>query len=203
MSANNKYAVINIRQYLDNNDPRLGENDLKQILSEFSCEKNTDVEQFLKKQSIDFTKKNQSVTYLVLSTEDGELLGYFSITLKSLTIHSDTVSNSVERYLQRMSRPDEETGTYTLSAYLIAQLGKNFAGGANKRITGRELLEIAWNTLKDLQYKVGGTIVFLEAARDAKLLSFYEANRFKEFDTKQSSSPLQEPHELVQLLRVL
>ena len=39
-----KYLVINIRKYLESHDQRLGEEDLVQILSEFSCEKNPDVE---------------------------------------------------------------------------------------------------------------------------------------------------------------
>ena len=67
MLQKDKYSVINIRKYLESDDPRLGEEDLIQILSEFSCEKNPDVERFLKKSSIEFTKKNQSITYIVLS----------------------------------------------------------------------------------------------------------------------------------------
>ena len=74
MLQKDKYSVINIRKYLESDDPRLGEEDLIQILSEFSCEKNPDVERFLKKSSIEFTKKNQSITYIVLSIDDGELL---------------------------------------------------------------------------------------------------------------------------------
>ena len=70
MLQNDKYSVINIRKYLENDNPRLGEEDLIQILSEFSCEKNPDVERFLKKNAIEFTKKNQSVTYLVFSVEN-------------------------------------------------------------------------------------------------------------------------------------
>lgn len=49
MFQKDKYSVINIRKYLESDDPRLGEKDLIQILSEFSCEKNPDVERFLKK----------------------------------------------------------------------------------------------------------------------------------------------------------
>ena len=62
----NEITVFNIREYLSVKDDRvLGEEALHEILSEFSCEKNSDVERFLKEQSIEFTKKNQSVTYLV------------------------------------------------------------------------------------------------------------------------------------------
>ena len=59
----NDVSVFNIREYLSiQNDGVLGEEALKEVLSEFSCERNTDVERFFKEQSIEFTKKNQSVT---------------------------------------------------------------------------------------------------------------------------------------------
>lgn len=203
MLQKDKYSVINIRKYLESDDPRLGEEDLIQILSEFSCEKNLDVERFLKKSSIEFTKKNQSITYIVLSIDDGELLGYFTIALKPLTVRGETVSNTVKKKLLRISELDEETQTYTMSAYLIAQLGKNFANGANERITGAELLEAAWNKVEEIQYRAGGVVTFLEANNDTKLLSFYKDNKFVKFDTRQTASKEQETHELVQLLRLL
>lgn len=48
MLLRDKFSVINIHKYLQKDDKRLGEKDLVQILSEFSCEKNPDVEKFLK-----------------------------------------------------------------------------------------------------------------------------------------------------------
>lgn len=203
MLQNDKYSVINIRKYLESDNPKLGEDDLVQILSEFSCERNSDVERFLKNSAIEFTKKNQSVTYLVFSVEDGELLGYFTIALKPLTVRGETVSNTVKRKLLRISELDEETQTYTMSAYLIAQLGKNFANGADKRITGEELLEAAWNKIEEIQYRAGGVVTFLEANNEDKLLDFYKDNRFQKFDMRQTVSNNEEPHELVQLLRLL
>ena len=203
MLQNDKYSVINIRKYLESDNLKLGEDDLVQILSEFSCERNSDVERFLKNSAIEFTKKNQSVTYLVFSVEDGELLGYFTIALKPLTVRGETVSNTVKRKLLRISELDEETQTYTMSAYLIAQLGKNFANGADKRITGEELLEAAWNKIEEIQYRAGGVVTFLEANNEDKLLDFYKDNRFQKFDTRQTVSNNEEPHELVQLLRLL
>ena len=203
MLENDKYSVINIRKYLESDNPKLGEDDLVQILSEFSCEKNPDVERFLKKSAIEFTKKNQSVTYLVFSVEDGELLGYFTIALKPLTVRGETVSNTVKKKLLRISELDEESQTYTMSAYLVAQLGKNFANDADKRITGEELLEAAWNVIEEMQYRGGGLVTFLEANNEERLLSFYNDNRFQKFDTRQTTSSEAEPHELVQLLRLL
>ena len=50
---------------------------------------------------------------------------------------------------------------------------------------------------------LGGMVVFLEAENEEKLLNFYKANRFSQFDTRQTISGTDEPHELVQLLRLL
>lgn len=49
MQQDDRFTVINIREYLRKNDDgenQFGEDDLRQIISEFSCEKNQDVEVF-------------------------------------------------------------------------------------------------------------------------------------------------------------
>ena len=203
MTEKNKYRIINIRRYIGNENPELGEDELLQIFSEFSCPMNPDVERFLKHSSIEFTKKNQSVTYLVFSVADGKLLGYFTLALKPLTVRGETVSNTVKRKLLRVSELDKKSDTYTMSAYLIAQLGKNYSENDGKMITGAELLELAWNKIKEIQYLGGGVVTFLEAENEEKLLSFYRNNRFSQFDTRQTVSDTEESHELVQLLRLL
>lgn len=203
MLETNKFSVINIRRYLNSDNPKLGERRLLQVLSGFSCPKNPDVERFLKKSSIEFTKKNQSVTYLVFDVSSMELVGYFTIALKPLTVRGETVSNTVKKKLMRVSELDEQSQTYTMSAYLIAQLGKNFKNGAEKKITGEELLELAWDIVEKMQYMGGGMVTFLEAENSERLLSFYQANRFQTFDTRQTATDSEEPHELVQLLRLL
>ena len=157
----------------------------------------------MKKSAIEFTKKSQSVIYLVFSVENKELLGYFTLALKPLTVRGETVSNTTKRKLLRISELDENSDTYNMSAYLIAQLGKNYTDGANMRITGKELVELAWTVVEDAQYMLGGMVVFLEAENEEKLLAFYKANRFSQFDTRQTASGADEPHELVQLLRLL
>ena len=90
-----------------------------------------------------------------------------------------------------------------MSAYLIAQLGKNYSENDGKMITGAELLELAWDKIKATQYMFGGMVTFLEAENEEKLLSFYRNNRFSQFDIRQTASAADESHELVQLLRLL
>lgn len=199
----NDVTVFNIREFLSSNDKILGEEELHQILSDFLCDKNTDVERFLKEQSIEFTKKNQSVTYLVFSNDDAELLGYFTITIKPISVRSDRFSKNMNRKIARVSELDQENGTYTMSAYLIAQLGKNYSNGANEKITGQQLLQAAVDTIKELQYMAGGMVIFLEAEDNERLLQFYEEeNGFKRFDIRETKSG-EDSHMLVQLLKVM
>ena len=204
MSIKDSFYYINIRDYLAlGTDDEAGEPELVRTISEFSCPQNPDVEHFLKKNAIEFTKKSQSVTYLVFSVENKELLGYFTIALKPLSVRGETVSNTMKRKLLRISELDKNSDTYTMSAYLIAQLGKNYTNGVNNMITGKELIELAWNVIEDAQYMLGGMVAFLEAENEEKLLSFYRGNRFSQFDTRQAVSDTDEPHELVQLLRLI
>ncbi len=203
MVENDRFLVTNIRQYLNSDNPKLGEDKLIQELSEFSCPQNSDIEHFLKKSAIEFTKKNQSVTYLVFSLKSMALVGYFTIALKPLTVRGERVSNTIKRKIMRISDFDSQTQTYTMSAYLIAQLGKNYTDGRNKEITGAELLELAWSVIEDMQYMGGGMVVFLEANDEERLLAFYQDNKFRQFDTRLTASNTTDQHELVQLLRLL
>ena len=67
----------------------------------------------------------------------------------------------LEEKYSRVSELDEASHSYNLSAYLIAQIGKNYTEGLNNRITGKELLELAIDQVKDLQYQAGGMVIFL------------------------------------------
>lgn len=202
MNDTSQFTVFNIRKYLQEEEG-LGENALQYILSEFTCPKNPDVEKFLKQSSIEFTKKNQSVTYLVFSNDTAELVGYFAITIKPIEVNSNSnISKSVMKKVARMSEGNEHSNDFHLAAYLIAQLSKNFSNNANNKITGKQLLEIAIMHLKEIQFKIGGTVVFLETDENEMLLEFYgEENDFKIFKTRESGT--KEPHTLVQMLKVL
>lgn len=205
MYETEKFSTVNIREYLaQSSDAEIGEEVLLRILSDFSCPLNPDVERFLKEQSIEFTKKNQSVTYLVISNEDGEFLGYFTIAIKPITVDAGSFSNTVKRKISRVSELDETSHSYNLSAYLIAQIGKNYTNEQNKRITGKELLELAIDQVKDMQYLAGGMVIFLEAEDKEPLMKFYrDENSFKSFSTRETKSMVSESHMLVQLLKTL
>ena len=184
------YMVVNIRNYLQKNQNDASNEELLiETLSGFSCPINPSIEKFLKEQAIEFTKKNQSVTYLVFSKVDASLVGYFTITTKPITIKESIFSKTLQKKILRVSEYSEERQTFHLSAYLIAQLGKNFTGGSNNKITGKQLIKIAIEKVKEVQYLIGGMVAFLETEKNDKLLEFYEKqNDFKKFDSRKANS---------------
>ena len=91
-----------------------------------------------------------------------------------------------------------------MSAYLIAQLGKNYDDSIGNTISGDNLLSIALGKVKELQYMAGGMVAFLESENKDRLLDFYEKqNGFKRFDTKFTKKYKENSHTLVQLLKVI
>ena len=153
MLQKDKYSVINIRKYLESDDQRLGEEDLIQILSEFSCEKNPDVERFLKKSSIEFTKKNQSITYIVpvSYTHLIELEDAFENMGAQLVKEVATKTNDVA---------GDGTTTATVLAQAMVNAGmKNLAAGANPIILRkgmRKATETAVEAIRKMSSKVNG-----------------------------------------------
>ena len=100
------------------------------IILDFSTRKleqtlNPDIEEFLKKNAIQFAKEKKSVTYLVTDENDGALLGYFTLAHKAIEIPTTGLSNTVIKKIEKYSQLNEELGVYTVSAFLIAQFGKN------------------------------------------------------------------------------
>lgn len=200
-----KYFTVNIRAYLDKDEETyIGEESLYDLFSDFSCPQNPDVEYFLLHNAIEFTKKDQSITYLVFDAEDASLVGYFSLAIKPISVRASNISKNVAKKLSRVSILDEETQSYITAAYLPAQLGKNYALSKDKQIAGSVLLHFALDAISDLQYSVGGVMEFLECEDNEFLLNFYIQNHFKPFDMR-TTVPVHagESHVLHQLLKFI
>ncbi len=198
-----KYSIVNIRTYIDKDSPTyICDESLKELLSEFSCQKNPEVEHFLLHNAIEFTKKDQSVTYLVFNKEDASLVGYYSLALKPFSIRTSVLSKTSAKKLSRGSVHDKDSESYTAAAYLIAQLGKNYALPKSKQISGINLLRFALKTIVNLKYSIGGVIEFLECEDNEFLLNFYKENHFKPFETRTVISSVKNtPYRLHQLYK--
>ena len=171
--------VIDILSYAD----MAGEECLHQVLGDFSCPLNEEVEKFLKEKAEQSAKLKSSVTYFVVDTTSGIVLGYFTLVLKPFAIHESKLSKSNIRLISRFAERNEETGSFTAALYLIAQIGKNYALPEECRISGGDLISLALDKLRAAQDLVGGKMVMVEREADReKLLLFYQSNGFKSWN---------------------
>lgn len=200
-----QYYVVNIRTYLDKDSPTyIGEQRLYELLSDFSCPNNPDVEYFLNHNAIQFTQKDQSVTYLVFNAQNASIVGYFSLAIKPISVNAANISKTTAKKLARVSILDKATHSYTTAAYLIAQLGKNYSLPRQERIDGSLLLGFALEAIQEIKYSIGGVIEFLECEDNPFLMNFYLQNNFKAFDVR-VTAPTNEgkSHPLNQLLKFI
>lgn len=167
-----------------------GEEDVNAILSDFSCPKNVDIESFLKENSVLFAKKKQSITYLVSDSDDGSILGYFTLAIKVLQVDQNAVSGrTMRKRFERLSRPDNN-GKYVVPAFLLAQLGKNYAVDKGKRIHINDLMRQVYMITDEVQHYIGGLLIYLDVERDnEKLIKKYKENcGYRQFGERTSSS---------------
>lgn len=181
MFVKTHFVEINLGDVIE----QLGEDETKSILSSFSCPLNKDIENFIKYKAIEFSKRTTAKTHLVFwQTEDEksmEFVGYYTITSKVITIDRAVLSNSEAKKLRNQGVFDAAKQEYTVSAPLIAQLGKNFNGGNDTLISGSDLLQLAVNKIRKIQKEIGGRFMYLECEDNAKLLAFYKKCNFKVF----------------------
>ncbi len=201
------YIGINLKDIL--NDDSLGESVAKNVLSSFSCPLNPDVEYFLRHTAIEFSKQSISSTYLIMASYKDKyvLCGYFSLANKVFCIEKDSLPNrNWKRRMAKFGQFDKAVQRYTISAPLIGQLGKNYANGYDKLITGDELLKLTLDKVREMQYIVGGKIVYLECEQKEKLIDFYQSNGFVNFGTRaldRDETDKLSGESLVQMLRYM
>lgn len=170
------YKVINLKDIYNN----LGEKRTKEILNNYKCELNKDVEYFLKEKAIEFSKQDISRTYIVMSQhrQKNVIVGYFAITYKITNIKKIKLSETKRKRLLKFAVYDKESKSYSIALPLIGQLGKNYNNDYNKLISGDILLKLACDKIKEAQELLGGRFVFIECEDRSELKDFYEHNGF-------------------------
>lgn len=179
-----KYIKINLEDVVE----EYGEDRTKSILANFSCELNKDVDDFIKTKAIEFSKQSIAKTQLIyfIADEDDpigskKLVGYFSLSHKTIKVSHKALSNKLTSRIRRFARYNFDDKTYTLPVILIGQLGKNYKDGNNVYIDGKDLLELAIESISLVQRTIGGKFIFLESEDKDKLKEFYSNNGFVEF----------------------
>ena len=155
------------------------------VIAGFSCRYNEEIDDYLRNRAVDFTRKSMTMTHLVFETETGLCVGYFALTHKPLTLDGSKFNNTQRKRIERFAKLDAETGCYTVSAFLIAQIGKNYLAQNGELISGVALLDLAKNELLVAKQKIGGQIVFVEMEHgNEQLAKFYADNGFVLFGSR-------------------
>ena len=197
------YKVANLDLLLK----EIGEEKTRQILADYLCPLNQDVEDFLKRSAIPFSNQGLAKTHLVFASKNDvcALAGYFTLATKVLLIkRSKKLGSKLNSRLRKFSRIIDETDTSQISAPLIAQLGKNFCDNNDRLISGDELLKIACDKVQNIHSEIGGKVVYLECEDKPKLCEFYERNGFREFDRRpldKSDRDIFKSDYLIQMIR--
>lgn len=163
----NEYKVVSLAKILDYED---GENIFHDIVRDFSCPQNEDVEQFLKSSAVNNQRMNLSRTNLVFLPQGKNqlLVGYYSLALQVLDLNP-VFSKSLRKKITGFKQ-ENKSGA---AVYLLGQLGKNFNCGANKNISGHDLFLLAIRDIIEASRYVGGRIVLIECKDDSNLRNFY------------------------------
>lgn len=178
------------------------EEDIKKLLFSFASLKiqynpgADDVEHFLHNKAIQFEKMDLARTYLVLSSYQGKpyLAGYFSISPRPLIIprkNFQRISSSLQKRLMGFGHKTEQA-SYEIKGFLLGQLGKNYSGISvkAKKLTGDELLDLAYTKIQEAHRLVGGRILYLECEDHPKIKEFYSRNGFRELEDFKSTNDL-------------
>lgn len=175
------YNQINLTDILE----AYGEEDTKRFLSCFSCPLNKDIQAFLKEKAIAFSQSGLAKTHLVYwQSEDmteTELVGYYSLAPKILSIKKDAVSKTKYKSISKFGVHNPYSNCCDIPSILIGQIGKNFSNGNETLISGTELLGLALEKVKEVQMESGGRYTYLECEDIPELKDFYTDNGFTEF----------------------
>lgn len=162
---------------------------------------------FLHNKAIEFSKQGLAKTHLIFAPYKGKnvLVGYYTLCAnKYFIISNKKLSSSLCRRLKKFAIYDDKLKQYSISAPLIAQLGKNFTNGYNELITGNDLLKMACDKIDILQQELGGKITYLECEDNQKLIQFYESNGFVNMGKRtddSNSSQITSDNELIKMIK--
>lgn len=111
------YQIINLKDIYN----ELGENATKELLKNFKCPLNKDVEDFFKNKAIEFSKRDYSRTYIVVSSykQENVIVGYFAIANKSTIIKKSILSKSKRKRFLTFANYDNDINGYHIALPLI------------------------------------------------------------------------------------
>jgi len=169
----------------------------QELISIFVCEKDKDIENFLKEKAILFEKLGKSRTYFIFDEEDNDfkILAYFTLAIQVLKVPEELLSGRKTLIFDGFSSKIRGAKITEFPAILIGQLGKNDL--YPESISGSEVMEYCLITLLKGQARLGGRIIMLECKDVPYIISLYEKFGFQKLEKEY------EEEELLQMVKIL
>ena len=150
---------------------------MDELLSDFCSSKNADVQTFLTdpNKAIRLERTSKSRTYLILDDNSGQILAYFSLSIKEVSLNQDNEQKPSKTLVKRLDGICKKTER--VNAYLIGQIGKNDSV-ADNQINLSYILEEAYTIIEKANQLVGGRVIILECEKAEKLVELYKNNGY-------------------------
>lgn len=170
-----KYNIIPLGEILGK---EYEQSKIEECFKKFSCQLETDLENFLIHKAITYENTNYGKTYLFIdedALQAGEfvVLAYFTIAFTSVDISS--LSNKKKRKV--LGNYPGRDGLKSITAYLIGQLGR-CDECSKDGLTGEQILDECYHAISLAAKVVGGNMVILEC-REHMYEKFYKQKGFQ------------------------
>ncbi|MEA1918612.1 MAG: hypothetical protein U9N52_02125 [Campylobacterota bacterium] len=143
------------------------------LLTTFNCEINSDLTNFIHDTALDFEKRQIARTFVLINSELNEVVGYFTISMKSLS--TNNMSKSSMKKIDGVSN-----SRVCIHSFLIGQLGisDNYAEYKFDTL----LLDDAFSKIEMAHDLVAGRYILVDAINHDKVLKFYTEKGFALLD---------------------
>ena len=143
----------------------LSKNEISSMLSDFTCSRNKDSENFLRNISLRHEKKDISRTYLTINLDEERILGYATLALKCLSLNETNLDPDIVRSMN--------LNEGVAQAYLLGQLAR--ADDATPGL-GKTMLDEALKVFSLGKKKFGCRMARLDCKDE--LVGYYESYGF-------------------------
>lgn len=177
---------------------------LQEVLENFHCDKDRDIEYFLHKRAIEFENLSKARTYLLcdenqffeigFSLDKLIIYGYLALAVKILSVPKET-SNRARKELDGLSAKIHGEVITDFPCFLIGQLARN-SNVEKESLKGEVLLEQAYSIIEVAVNAVGGRYILIECLDNKNLITFYRKNGFTEIARIPDGE-----HQMVQMIR--
>ena len=149
------------------------------LLDTFNCEINSDLTNFIHSTAIDFEERQIARTFVLVSTNENKIVGYFTISMKSLSTNG--MSKTSIKKIDGVSN-----SRVCIHSFLIGQLGisDNYA----EYKLGTLLLDDAFSKIEMAHDLVAGRYILVDAINHKKVINFYKESGFALLDTNLEES---------------